>query len=689
MIRKFLECCLLLALSVPLKASVQTDSLAGEWVGNWVHKSGEWKYGFFEKFAIYDADFWEYETIHHRKRQTDITLVNGDRKAVIHIRKQKEGVIEIADKSGKFEFFYPVQKGFYAWPGQDTSFFYAPHYKTDTVRILGYYRNLRKFPDRKVVTIYRKDFVRDEQLTYYADIDSLGRFQISIPVSSLESLAVDWGFLNKKLYVEPSEKVLLFADAEELARCNRSASREEYWTQERNILFMGKNARFHTEFAYCPLPLNIRGYYSLEHLPDMQLQDSLRKDLADYREQFRKYREQYPNLSRRCVELVDMNALFQTGSALMQYKFELRKKDRSVFEPGYMDYIRQAFPLDCEWFYLADNYFGVFCRDYCDYMEQEKAVCVAPGVYWYPSSVTTDMLFDVVRKERWASSLQLEQMRQYQELSREAARLLQLKDTVGHHELWEKNKLLNQQIDEFLKSDEIEDLRLSLVKRNDFNFLDSLLADSYLLELMTARKFTTLLEVRRQPFGKRMLALLDEKITNSDIKKEILIEQEKYHRLMNKEITWLESLKNTEHLKDYKDSKKLLQQLIAPYKGNVIYLDIWGTWCQPCREQMKYVGEVKKALKDKKVIFMYLANGSEEKTWKNVIREYDLTGENVVHYRLPDEQQQQLERLLGITGYPTFMLLDQEGEIVNPKAPRPQLKDELVREIHSILKDLQ
>ena len=82
---------------------------------------------------------------------------------------------------------------------------------------------------------------------------------------------------------------------------------------------------------------------------------------------------------------------------------------------------------------------------------------------------------------------------------------------------------------------------------------------------------------------------------------------------------------------------------------------------------------------------MYLANNSEEKTWKYVIREYDLSGEKVVHYRLPAEQQQLVERLLGITAFPTFMLIDQDGNIVNPNASRPEMKDQLLQQIREVL----
>ena len=62
-------------------------------------------------------------------------------------------------------------------------------------------------------------------------------------------------------------------------------------------------------------------------------------------------------------------------------------------------------------------------------------------------------------------------------------------------------------------------------------------------------------------------------------------------------------------------------------------------------------------------MYLYLANRSPEKSWKNVIAEYDLTAPNCVHYNLPDNQQHAVEQYVGLTGYPTYRLFDKQGGI--------------------------
>ncbi len=64
-----------------------------------------------------------------------------------------------------------------------------------------------------------------------------------------------------------------------------------------------------------------------------------------------------------------------------------------------------------------------------------------------------------------------------------------------------------------------------------------------------------------------------------------------------------------------------------------------------------------------------------------MIKQYDLTGENVVHYNLPEEQQDMLERRLGVTSFPTYMIMDKTGKIVDMNPPVPMNTDALINEL--------
>ena len=116
------------------------------------------------------------------------------------------------------------------------------------------------------------------------------------------------------------------------------------------------------------------------------------------------------------------------------------------------------------------------------------------------------------------------------------------------------------------------------------------------------------------------------------------------------------------------DGEKILRKLVEPYKGKIVLIDVWGTWCSPCRQALSYSKELYNRMAQYDIVFLYLANRSDDESWKNVIKEYNVTGDNVVHYNLPTEQQTAIERFLGVDRYPTYKLIDRNGNILGVNA---------------------
>lgn len=82
---------LFLLASIPLQAANECDTLPENLLGNWINTSNqEWEYGFFENFAIYRSDFWDYKTIERRGKYLCIVLENGGQEVDLSIRQKKE-----------------------------------------------------------------------------------------------------------------------------------------------------------------------------------------------------------------------------------------------------------------------------------------------------------------------------------------------------------------------------------------------------------------------------------------------------------------------------------------------------------------------------------------------------------------------------------------------------------------------
>lgn len=103
----------------------------------------------------------------------------------------------------------------------------------------------------------------------------------------------------------------------------------------------------------------------------------------------------------------------------------------------------------------------------------------------------------------------------------------------------------------------------------------------------------------------------------------------------------------------------LFASIIAPFRGKTILVDFWETWCGPCRNANELMTPLKEELKDKDIVYIYLASESSPAgIWENMI--VGLKGE---HYRLNEKQSRYLQNTFGVEGVPTYLIVDPEGNI--------------------------
>jgi thiol-disulfide isomerase/thioredoxin len=132
--------------------------------------------------------------------------------------------------------------------------------------------------------------------------------------------------------------------------------------------------------------------------------------------------------------------------------------------------------------------------------------------------------------------------------------------------------------------------------------------------------------------------------------------------------------KSSDILKDISEGEQLLKKILEPLKGKFVLLDIWGTWCKPCKDALKHSAEEYAYLRDFDIEYLYLAYDSPKELWERVVKVYNVMGDNVSHYNLPDKQQIAIQRYLKVTSFPSYKLFDRDGNLVDVKVDARDLE---------------
>ena len=116
---------------------------------------------------------------------------------------------------------------------------------------------------------------------------------------------------------------------------------------------------------------------------------------------------------------------------------------------------------------------------------------------------------------------------------------------------------------------------------------------------------------------------------------------------------------------------------LSDLNGKYVYIDVWATWCGPCKREIPSLKEVEAKYHDKNIEFVSISvddarrSGTDEKAheaWKTMVAEKELGG---VQLFSDKAWKSDFIQAYKINGIPRFILIDPAGNIVTPDAPRP------------------
>ena len=189
-------------------------------------------------------------------------------------------------------------------------------------------------------------------------------------------------------------------------------------------------------------------------------------------------------------------------------------------------------------------------------------------------------------------------------------------------------------------------------------------------------------------------------ITNVNIKNDILYEDVSggLAYVKNKDLYVEEYLKHSSDKENNLKVKKLLKDLalldpgkpspdftnyrdynggtksLNDFKGKYVYIDVWATWCGPCKYELPFLKKVEEKYHDKNIEFVSISVDVERdfNKWKKMIKDDQMKG---VQLFADNNFNSSFIKAYKINGIPQFMLLDPKGNIIASNAPRPSSKE--------------
>ncbi len=630
----------------------------------WCDDKGDWKIAFFEDCAIYDCKFWNYKhcDVNQKTGEAKIVMTNGNDELKVTIGKNKKGQRPIQIGSDKAMYSMITGRFMPDYPTKDTrSDFVDSGYKENTVTVVGWIKDMPEhFKQLKTFEFGYHNLYADKQESVYADLDEQGRFSVKIPVLNSTEFFMDWRRCFIRMMFEPGKTYFMLYDFKEGRR-----------------FFMGDDCRLQNELFKYPLDWKTIDLYDGA--------ESAGKGSAELFEPYiasvdSLIKSQYANIDALCEQHPTLSTrfnLYRKGNTLMQ---QARAFGQARFRAKGMqlpDHARR-YAYDMFWTKIEKPYtlhrdLGGFLRDYLEDASLARNAVFAYSLrdHYQEFATNDEELALLTRWKKWAD---------------EVSPLIEAEPTFDakvrkSQELDSLNGDLIKEVDKIIQTPRASKIinggLLVNTLKEQVVTLDSLGADPFIKNIWLARQALEYIDRERTSLLPNVMDTVKAMISNPTCIALIEKQNDHYIAIENREFDKL-VLKSADNLAGLSEGEALLKKILEPYKGKFVLLDIWGTWCGPCKEALSHSTEEYARLNAYDIQYLYLANRSPEDSWQNVIKEYNVSGPNVAHYNLPQAQQDAIERYLDVHSFPTYKLFNRDGQLLDLNVD-PHRLEELAR----------
>lgn len=712
---------------IVLKPRVSKKLVPKDLLGNWYNRiSGLWELSFLETFAVYKKQLWNYDNINLKSGKGSVTLNNDTSTVTLFTKTEKNGSL-LTGESPRELTAYEKEVPEQVENNSDDKPFGIPVFREESATYSGFFAGYNPVTSGKSFILYFNDIISGEKNAFSVNISENGYFSTKIPAYYPHIWHIESPAYRGSVFLEPGKDVF--------QRINRGTENSVFMGESAKInsdLVLLKNIN---SFDYNEMRRTINSMspemyktYCLNSMKkDLNTLDSITKakSICAKAFQIKKMDIEYIYASH----IMDYDWYFKSAYR-EQHNIRNTQKELpvkpEVITADYYDFLTDD---------LVNNPIGFMSDNYNAFMHSFKNIALIqtnkaiPSVSdfvlafekaGYPFNEEEKRLAEALKKKETqdfltAHSLFLEKYKteyrgfytkygdkildinkehegvnvpisMYEKYltdkgvrftDKEKAFLTLLKANEGSEAFIKYNefsrtygKALENFSNKYSGSvNSVSAQYASLEKKENLNILLGV-GQCMATEIMLAQEQYLAISKSMTPFNEIELRNIQQQISTPFIAE--------YFNFYNDKLkARIESNKKkpgySVNAVPVTKTELLFDSILSKYRGKVVFVDFWATWCSPCLSGIAQMKPLKEEMADQNVVFLYISGpSSPPETWANMIP--DIKGE---HYRVSADEWKYLTEKFNITGIPHYMLVDSLGVVVNSKMN--QMSNELLK----------
>lgn len=145
-----------------------------------------------------------------------------------------------------------------------------------------------------------------------------------------------------------------------------------------------------------------------------------------------------------------------------------------------------------------------------------------------------------------------------------------------------------------------------------------------------------------------------------------------YNDYINKNFSTYPSISGTTMLASLQGTEDIdLKQYIKESVNKVLYVDLWASWCMPCRAAFPASEKLREDYKDDPINFVYISIDAKYTDWEKASHNESLSDYSN-SFLLRDAKNADLLKEIALTTIPRYLIFDKKGSLVFDNAPSPE-----------------